>query len=68
MYNIHSKHNYVILSSIIQLVNYMFRPLYLAIFRLYLPYRELYYITSLCNGRPDLVYNGQVHERDLVFH
>jgi len=36
MYNIQSEKNYVILSSIIQLVNYMFRPLYLAIIRLYL--------------------------------
>jgi len=35
MYNIQSEHNYVILvlSSIIQLVSYMFRPLNLAIIR-----------------------------------
>jgi hypothetical protein len=33
MYNIQSEHKYVILSSIIQLVNYMFRPLYLDIVR-----------------------------------
>jgi len=33
MYNIQSEHHYVILSSIIQLVNYMFRPLYFAIIR-----------------------------------
>ena len=29
---------------------------------LYLAYRGLYYITSVSNGRRDLVYNGQVHE------
>ena len=62
MYNIQSEHNRVILSSIIQLVNYMFRPLYLAIIRLYLAYRGLYYITSVSNGRRDLVYSGQAHE------
>jgi len=56
------EHNYVILSSIIQLVNYMFQPLYLAIIRLYFLYRGLYYITSISNGRRDLVYNGQVYE------
>jgi hypothetical protein len=33
MYNIQLEHNCVILSSIIQLVNYMFRPLNLAIIR-----------------------------------
>jgi len=33
MYNIQFEHNCVILSSIIQLVNYMFRPLNLAIIR-----------------------------------
>ena len=36
MYNIQSEQNFVILSSIIQLVNYMFRPIYLAIVKLYL--------------------------------
>ena len=40
----------------------MFRPLYLAIIRLYLAYGGPYYITSVSNGRRDLVYNGQVHE------
>ena len=45
-----------------QLVNYMFRPLYLSIISLYLACRGLYYITSVSNGRRDLVYNGQVHE------
>jgi len=62
MCNIQLEHNYVILSSIIQLVNYMFQPLYLAIIRLYFLYRGLYYITSISNGRRDLVYNGQVYE------
>jgi len=62
MYNIQSEHNYVILSSIIQLVNYMFRSIYLVIIRLYLAYRGLCYITSVSNGRRDLFYNGQVHE------
>ena len=62
MYNIQSEHNYVILLSIIQLVNYMFRPLCLAFFRSFLAYRGLYYITSVSNGRQNLVYNGQVHE------
>jgi len=62
MSNIQSEHNYVLLSSIIQLVNYMFRPLNLAIIRLYLAYRGLYYITSVSNGRRGLVYNGEVHE------
>jgi len=33
MYNMQSEHIYVILTSIIQLVNYMFRPLNLAIIR-----------------------------------
>jgi len=33
MYNIQSENNYVVLSSIIQLINYMFRPLNLAIIR-----------------------------------
>jgi len=41
MYNIQSEHNYVMLPSVIQLVNYMFRPIYLAIIRLYLAYRGL---------------------------
>jgi len=58
MYNIHKEHNYVILSSIIQLVNYMFRPLCLAIVRLYLAYC----INSVSNGRRDLVDSCQVHE------
>jgi len=62
MYNVQLEHNYVILSSIIQLVSYMFRPLYLAIIRLYLTYRGLYYVTGVSDGRRDLVYNGQVHE------
>ena len=31
MYNIQSERNYVILSSIVQLVNYMFRPLNTAV-------------------------------------
>jgi hypothetical protein len=60
--NIQSEHNYVILSSIIQLVNHMFRSLYLTIIRLFLAYRGLCYITSVSNGRRDLVYSGQVHE------
>jgi len=58
MYNIQSEHKYVTLSSIAQLVNCMFRPLYLAIIRLYLTYRRLYYIISVSNGRRDMVYNG----------
>jgi len=62
MYNIQLEHNYVILSSIIQLVNYMFWPLNWTSSGLYLAYRGLYYITSVSNGRQDLVYNGWVHE------
>ena len=62
MYDIWSAHNYVTLSCIVQLVNYMFQPLYLAFIRLYLAYRGLYYITSVNNGRQDLVYNGHVRE------
>ena len=61
MYNVQSEHNCFILSSITQL-NYMFRPLYLAIITLHLAYRGLCYITSVSNGRRDLVYNGQVQE------
>ena len=48
------EHNYVILSSIIQLVNDMYRPFYLAIFSLYLAHRGLYYITIVSTGRRDL--------------
>ena len=62
MCNMQSEHNYVVSSSIIQLVNYMFRPHYLAIIRLCLAYRGLYFITSVYNGRRGLVCNGQVHE------
>jgi len=29
---------------------------------LYLAYRGPYYITSVSNGRWDLIYNGRVHE------
>ena len=59
MYNIQSEHSYVILSSIIQLVNYMFRPLYLAIIRLYLAYRGLYYITYKTLVRPVVSYGAE---------
>jgi len=41
MFNIQSEHNYVILSNIIQLVNYMFRPLYLSI---------IMFVYTLLNG------------------
>jgi len=36
--DIKSEHNCVILSGVIQCINYMLRPLYLAIIRLYLAY------------------------------
>ena len=57
-----SEHNYVILSGVILRINYMFRPLYLAIIRLCLAYRVTVLHTSVPNGRRDLVYNGQIHE------
>ena len=53
-----SEHNYAILSSIIQLYNYMFRPLYLAIISFVFCLKSTYYITSVSNWRWDLVYNG----------
>jgi len=60
--DIQSEYNYVILSGVIQRINYMFRPLHLAIIRLYLAYRVTALHTSISNGRRDLVYNGQIHE------
>ena len=66
MYNIQLEHNYVILSSVIQLVSYMFQPLYLPIIRLYLAYRGLYYISSVSNGRRNLVYNVQVQYMNSI--
>ena len=53
--DIQSEHNYVILSGVIQRNNYMFRPLYLAIIRLYLAYRVTALHTSVSNGNQDLV-------------
>jgi len=38
-------------------INYMFRPLFLAIVRLYLAYIVTVLHTSLSNGTRDLVYN-----------
>jgi len=35
---------------------------------LYLAYRGLYYITSVSNGRRDLVYSGQVHIAPRVIY
>jgi len=60
--DIQSEHNYVILSGVIQRINYMFRPLYLAIIKLCLAYRVTALHTRLSNGRQDLVYSGQIHE------
>ena len=67
MYNIQLEHNYVTLSSVIQLVNYMFRSHYLAIIRLYLAYRGLYYLSSVSNGRRNLVYNVQVQYMNSIY-
>ena len=60
--DIESEHNYVISSGVIQRINYMFRPLYLAIIRLCLAYRVTALHTSVSKGRQDLVHNGQIHE------
>jgi len=57
--DIQSEHKYVILSAAF---NYMFRPLYLAIVRLYLAYGVTALHTSVSNGGGDLAYNGQIHE------
>jgi hypothetical protein len=62
MAGVQSKHNYVILSGVIQRINYMFRPLYLAIIRLCLAYRVTGLRTSAPNGGRDIVYSGQIHE------
>jgi hypothetical protein len=58
----YTEHNYVILSGVIQRINYMFRPLYLAIIRLCLAYRVTALHTSVPNGRRNLVYSGHIHE------
>jgi len=44
MYNIQSEHSYVVLSSNIKLVNYVFRPLNLAIIRFVLSLHNQYYL------------------------
>jgi len=62
MYNIQSEHKYVILTSIYNLPTTCFGHLTWPSSGLYLAYRGLYYITSVSNGRQDLVYNGWVHE------
>ena len=62
MYNIKSEHNYLYYQVLYNFSTTCFGHFTELLSGLYLAYRGLYYITSLSNGRRDLVYNGQAHE------